>query len=59
MRPDINLSVKGKTNKDAAWYYYETYPAAKKIENYVAFDRSLGVKTGGTASDKIPAPPHP
>ncbi|MGA2159053.1 MAG: DUF427 domain-containing protein [Dehalococcoidia bacterium] len=54
-----NLSVKGKANKDAAWYYYETYPAADKIKNYVAFDRSLGVKTEGTAADKIPTTPHP
>jgi uncharacterized protein (DUF427 family) len=37
------LSVNGKENKDAAWYYPHTKPAAKNIENYIAFWRGVEV----------------
>jgi len=32
-----DIVVKGKVNKDAAWYYPNPKPAAKNIEGYVAF----------------------
>jgi len=51
-----DIVVNGKVNKDAAWYYYETSKIAKAIKNYIAFDRSLGIKTEGTAISTI-APP--
>lgn len=35
----------GKTNKDAAWYYPETKPAAKNIEGYIAFWKGVKVET--------------
>jgi uncharacterized protein (DUF427 family) len=34
----------GKTNKDAAWYYPETKPAAKNIEGYIAFWKGVKVE---------------
>jgi uncharacterized protein (DUF427 family) len=33
----------GATNKDAAWYYPDTKPEAKIIENYVAFWKGVQV----------------
>ncbi len=39
-----DIVVDGETNKDAAWYYPETKPAADEIKGYVAFWR--GVKVG-------------
>ena len=38
-----SLNVSGQENKDAAWYYPETRPAAKEIENYVAFWKGVKV----------------
>jgi len=38
-----DVVVNGDTNKDAAWYYPETKPEAKKIENYVAFWKGVQV----------------
>lgn len=32
-----DLVVAGKVNKDAAWYYPQALPDAKKFEGYVAF----------------------
>jgi uncharacterized protein (DUF427 family) len=32
-----SLSVDGKTNTDAAWYYPEPKPAASEIKDHVAF----------------------
>jgi uncharacterized protein (DUF427 family) len=32
-----NVVVNGETNKDAAWYYPETKPAADEIRGYIAF----------------------
>ncbi len=39
-----SLSVDGKTNKDAAWYYPNAKDAAKNIEGYVAFWKGVEVK---------------
>jgi len=39
-----SLEVNGESNKDAAWYYPETKPAAREIQGYVAFWK--GVKVG-------------
>ena len=38
-----SINVNGQENKDAAWYYPETRPAAKEIENYVAFWKGVKV----------------
>ena len=38
-----NVVVNGETNKDAAWYYPETKPAADEIRGYVAFWRGVKV----------------
>jgi uncharacterized protein (DUF427 family) len=51
-----DIKVDGEINKDAAWYYYTTKKAAKSIENYVAFDRTLGIKVEGTSIDTIETP---
>lgn len=34
-----DVVVDGKTNRDAAWYYPDPSPAAKRIKDYVAFWR--------------------
>ncbi|MFC0263729.1 DUF427 domain-containing protein [Fontibacter flavus] len=39
-----HVEVDGKTNKDAAWYYPDTKPAAREIKNYVAFWKGVEVK---------------
>lgn len=51
-----DLAVKGKINKDAAWYYYEPSEAAKDLKDYVSFDKSLGVKVEGDAISRIDPP---
>tara|TARA_Y100001972_G_scaffold129248_1_gene195676 strand:- start:3 stop:284 length:282 start_codon:yes stop_codon:yes gene_type:complete len=38
------VSVEGKENKDAAWYYPSASELAKKIEGYVAFWKGVEVK---------------
>lgn len=38
-----DITVDGETNGDAAWYYPETKPDAKEIENYVAFWKGVEV----------------
>ncbi|KAI9365958.1 hypothetical protein DFJ73DRAFT_772124 [Zopfochytrium polystomum] len=38
------ISVNGKENKDAAWYYPEPKDAAKNIKGYVAFWKGVTVK---------------
>lgn len=38
-----SLEVRGKENKDAAWYYPETKHAAKEIEGHVAFWKGVQV----------------
>ena len=37
------LSVDGKKNADAAWYYPQAKDEAKEIENYVAFWKGVEV----------------
>jgi uncharacterized protein (DUF427 family) len=39
------VSVDGKTNADAAWYYPEPKPAAKEITGHVAFWRGVTVQS--------------
>jgi uncharacterized protein (DUF427 family) len=38
------VTVEGKENKDAAWYYPEPKEAAKQIKDYVAFWRGVKVE---------------
>ena len=38
------LAVNGDTNVDAAWYYANPKPAAKKIKGHVAFWRGVQVE---------------
>ncbi|MBZ9651991.1 DUF427 domain-containing protein [Psychroflexus montanilacus] len=37
------ISVDGKKNKDAAWYYPDTKSAADEIKNYVAFWKGVEI----------------
>ena len=39
-----DVVVDGQTNKDAAWYYPETKPAAHEIKGYVAFWHGVKVE---------------
>lgn len=39
-----NVVVNGQVNKDAAWYYPTTKPAADEIRDYVAFWRGVKVE---------------
>jgi uncharacterized protein (DUF427 family) len=38
-----DVEVKGKTNKDAAWFYPQAKDEAKEIENYVAFWKGVEI----------------
>ena len=38
-----SLSVDGKTNTDAAWYYPNPKPDASQIKDYVAFWKGVSV----------------
>ena len=38
-----DVAVGGDINGDAAWYYPETKPDAKEIENYVAFWKGVEI----------------
>jgi len=40
-----DVVVDGQVNKDAAWYYPETKPAAANVRGYVAFWRGVKVET--------------
>ena len=40
----FNLEVKGKKNKDAAWYYPDPKSAAKEIKNYIAFWKGVTIQ---------------
>jgi uncharacterized protein (DUF427 family) len=42
-----NIVVDGQVNKDAAWYYPSTKPAADEIKGYVAFWRGVKVEHRG------------
>lgn len=39
----FDISVNGKTNKDAAWHYFQPKEAAKEIKGYVAFWKGVRV----------------
>ncbi len=39
-----DVVVNGETNKDAAWYYPDTKPAAGNIKGYIAFWKGVTVK---------------
>ena len=39
----FDVVVDGQVNKDAAWYYPQTKPAANNITGYVAFWRGVNV----------------
>lgn len=39
-----NITVNGKVNKNAAWYYPEPKEAASEIKGYVAFWKGVKVK---------------
>ena len=39
----FDVVVDGQVNKDAAWYYPQTKPAADNIKGYVAFWRGVKV----------------
>jgi len=39
-----NITVDGKTNKDAAWYYPEPKEAADNIRRYVAFWKGVRIE---------------
>jgi uncharacterized protein (DUF427 family) len=38
-----NITVDGKTNKDAAWFYPEPKPMADKIKDYIAFWKGVEI----------------
>ena len=40
----FDVVVDGQVNKDAAWYYPETKPAASSFEGYVAFWRGITIE---------------
>jgi uncharacterized protein (DUF427 family) len=40
----LNLLIDGQDNPDAAWYYPDPKPAARKIKGYVAFWRGVEVE---------------
>jgi uncharacterized protein (DUF427 family) len=39
-----DVVVNGEVNKDAAWYYPETKPAAANVRGYIAFWRGVKVE---------------
>lgn len=40
----LNLLIEGQDNPDAAWYYPDPKPAARKIKGFVAFWRGVEVE---------------
>jgi uncharacterized protein (DUF427 family) len=40
----MSLVIDGQDNQDAAWYYPDPKPAARKIKGYVAFWRGVEVE---------------
>lgn len=39
-----NISVNGKTNNDAAWYYPNPKPAASQIKDHIAFWKGVKIE---------------
>jgi len=44
-----NVEVDGKENKDAAWFYPTTKPAAENIKDHVAFWKGVTVEKAAKA----------
>lgn len=40
----LSLFIDGQDNQDAAWYYPDPKPAARKIKGYVAFWRGVEIE---------------
>ena len=40
----MNLLIDGQDNQDAAWYYPDPKPTARKLKGYVAFWRGVDVE---------------
>ncbi|MGA2277230.1 MAG: DUF427 domain-containing protein [Terracidiphilus sp.] len=40
----LNVLIDGEDNQDAAWYYPDPKPVARKIKGYVAFWRGVDVE---------------
>ena len=40
----FDVVVNGEANKDAAWYYADTKPAADNIKGYIAFWKGVRVE---------------
>jgi uncharacterized protein (DUF427 family) len=40
----MNLLINGQDNPDAAWYYPDPNPVARKVKGYVAFWRGVEVE---------------
>lgn len=40
----MNLLINGQDNPDAAWYYPDPKPVARKIKGYVAFWRGVEIE---------------
>jgi uncharacterized protein (DUF427 family) len=51
-----DVVVKGRVNRDAAWYYPETKPAAATIRGYVAFWHGVEVEELPPLREAIRAP---
>jgi uncharacterized protein (DUF427 family) len=51
-----SIIVDGKCHEDAAWYYPETYDAAKGIKDYVAFWKGTEVSGTNEGTLKIRPP---
>ncbi len=51
-----DVVVKGKVNRDAAWFYYQPSEVAMVIKDYVAFDTALDVEVEGTTASRLDRP---
>jgi uncharacterized protein (DUF427 family) len=40
----MSLQIDGQENPDAAWYYPDPHPVARKIKGYVAFWRGVDIE---------------
>lgn len=49
---DYDVTVDGKINKNAAWYYPNTSESAKPIEGYVAFWEGIEIKKGQDLNER-------
>lgn len=51
-----HVTVDGKRNEDAAWYYPEPYDAASAIKGYVAFWKGVEVSGANPGTPEIRPP---